>query len=168
MKYHDGAEIELLPALRSRQTISIPAADGKNWNETRPKVFQRELTRENPRLGQGLVPAIKLLKSIVSDFPKQKQLTGYHIEALALKAAAEYKGSNTPKALLIHFLGYAAERVLSPIGDPTGQSRIIDSYLGKANSIERRNISLALEGMKRRLESATTVSQWRAVFEGAP
>jgi predicted nucleotidyltransferase len=164
IKYKDKSEIQLLPALRSGQTISIAAADGKGWNDTKPKNFQRELTRANTRLNQGLVPAIKLIKSIIYDFPKQKQLTGYHIEAIALEAASGYRGPNTPKGLLIHLLGYAGERVLRPMVDSTGQSRTLDSYLGQAGSIERRNISQALEGMKRRLEAATTVAQWRAVF----
>jgi predicted nucleotidyltransferase len=164
VKYRDSSEIQLLPALRSGQTISIAAADGKGWNDTQPKVFQRELTKANDRLNKGLVPAIKLMKSIVSDFPTQKQLTGYHIEAMALETASGYRGPNTPKRLLIHLLDHAADRVLRPIVDSTGQSRTIDSYLGKADSIERRNISQALEGMKRRLEAAMTVAQWRAVF----
>ena len=164
VKYHDGSEIQLLPALRSGQTISIAAADGKGWNDTNPENFQRELTKANRRLNQGLVPAIKLMKSIVSDFPKQKQLTGYHVEALALESSFGYKGSNTPKALLTHILGFAAERVLRPISDSTGQSKTVDSYLGSANSNERRIVSQALDGMKRRLEAATTISQWRAVF----
>jgi predicted nucleotidyltransferase len=164
VKYRDGSEIQLLPALRTGQTISIAAADGKGWNDTQPKVFHRELTRANDRLNNGLVPAIKLMKSIVSDFPTQKQLTGYHSEAIALEAASGYRGANTPKALLIHLLDYAANRVLRPIVDSTGQSRTVDSYLGHADSLERRNISQALEGMKRRLEAATTVAQWRAVF----
>jgi predicted nucleotidyltransferase len=168
VKYQDGSEIQLLPALRSGQTISIAAADGKGWSDTKPKIFQHDLTKANTRLNKGLVPAIKLIKSIVSDFPKQKQLTGYHIEAMALEAAAGYRGPNTPKALLIHLLGHAADRVLRPIVDSTGQSRTVDSYLGKADSVERRNISQALEGMKRRLEAATTVAQWRAVFGEQP
>ena len=164
VRYRDGSEIQLLPALRSRQLIQIAAADGQGWNDTKPKVFQRELTAANVRLNRGLVPAIKLIKSIVSDFPSQKQITGYHIEALAVEAAAGYRGPSTPKALLIHVLGFAAQRVLAPMKDKTGQSRTVDAYLGTANSIERRNISQALEGMKRRLEAATTVAQWRAVF----
>ena len=164
VKYQDDSEIQLLPALRSRQSVLIAAADGQGWNDTKPKAFQLKLTVANTRLNRGLVPVIKLIKSIVSDFPSQKQLTGYHIEALSVEAAAGYRGPTTPKALLIHVLGFAAQRVLAPMKDRTGQSRTLDAYLGTANSIERRNISQALEGMKRRLEAATTVAQWGAVF----
>lgn len=118
----------------------------------------------NAQLNQGLVPAIKLIKSINDELPQQKRLQGIHIEAMAVEAARKYSGPNTPKALLIHILGYAADRVLKPVVDLTGQSRTVDSYLGGANSAERRNVSQALAGMKRRLEAATTVAQWRAVF----
>ena len=165
VKFQDGTEIQLLPALRSGQTISIAAADGKNWNDTQPQRFQRELTRANSRLNGGVVPAIKLFKSLNAMLPDQKQLTGYHMESLALDATRGYKGEETPRSLLLHFLGHASDRVLSPIQDKTGQSRTVDSYLGKAQSLERRNISQTLAGLKRRLEAATSVAQWSALFE---
>lgn len=165
VKYRDGTEIQLLPALRSRNTILIAAADERGWNDTKPKVFQRELSAANTKMNQGLVPSIKLLKSINSDFPKQKQLTGYHIETMAVDAIKNYDGPKTTSALLIQLFRHASERVLRPIKDKTGQDRTVDAYLGKANSMERRNISHALLAMKRRLESATSVSQWRAIFE---
>lgn len=163
--YYDDTEIQLLPALRSGQTISIAASDGTSWNDTRPKVFERQLSRANARLNYSLVPAIKLMKSIVSDFPAQKQISGYHLEALALNASSGYSGPKNPRSVLLHLLGQASQRVLKPIKDATGQSRLVDSYLGEANSIERRNASQALAGMKRRLESATTLGQWRGVLE---
>lgn len=164
VKYRDGTEIQLLPALRSKNTISIVAADGKHWNDTKPKAFQRELTAANSKMNQGLVPSIKLFKSLNSDFPKQKQLTGYHIETMAVDAVKNYDGPKTPRALLIHLLGHASERVMRPIRDKTGQTRTVDAHLGNAKSMERRNISQTLLSMKRRLGSATTVSQWQAVF----
>jgi predicted nucleotidyltransferase len=164
IKYTDGQEIQLLPALKSRSTLSIAAADGSGWSDTKPKMFQKELANANRKMNSGLVPAIKLFKSIVYDLPVQKQLTGYHIEALAVDAVKNYTGAKTPKSLLLHLLKHASERVLAPIKDTTGQSRTVDRYLGKAESLERKNISQTLFGMKRRLETATTVSQWRAVF----
>lgn len=164
VKYRDGTEVQLLPALRSRNTISIAAADGKTWNDTKPKIFQRELTAANTKMNQGLVPSIKLFKSINSDLPKQKQLTGYHIETMAVDAVKNYDGPKSPRFLLTHLLEHASERGPHPIQDKTGQDRTVDAYLGKAKSVERRNISQTLLAMKRRLESATTVSQWRVVF----
>jgi hypothetical protein len=116
-------------------------------------------------MGGSLVPTIKLVKGMVSDLPPQKQLKGYHIEALAVDAARDYAGPKTPRALLLHTLEHSSRRVLRPIGDVTGQSRIADGYLGPENSVQRRNVSQTLAGIKRRLEAATTVAQWRAALD---
>lgn len=163
--YRDGSEIQLLPALRTGNKVSIADASGKSWKETRPRAFQRQLSRENQKLNNSLVPAIKLMKSVVASLPKQQQLSGYHVESLALEAARDYSGPKTPKAVLLHALEHASNRVLRPIRDATGQSRVADAYLGQRDSTQRRNVSQALAGVKRRLEAATTVGQWRALFE---
>jgi hypothetical protein len=141
VKYKDGTEIQLLPALRSRDKIEIAGSSGKIWNDINPRIFQRKLTKSNNKMNNSLVPTIKLFKSINSGLPKQKQLTGYHIESMAVEAVKNYDGPKLPRALLSHLIGYAAERVLRPIQDKTGQARIVDAYIGKADSFERRNVS---------------------------
>ena len=165
VSYDDDEQIQLLPALRTGQTIAIAGPDGRTWSDTQPRVFEQELTRLNKSFNFALVPTIKLFKSIVAIFPEQKRLTGYHVETLLVDAAKSYRGPNVPRALLLHALDHVAQRVLKPLRDVTGQSRSVDSYLGAADSLERRNISLALMGMKRRLEAATTLGQWKAVFD---
>lgn len=168
VKYDDGSEIQLLPALRTKKVIAIAAQDGKTWNETKPKVFQKALSSANAKMNQALVPAIKLFKSLNADFPQQKQLSSYHIEALAVDATKKYKGPNTPKALLLHIIDHAADRIMRPIQDKTSQSRTVDAYLGKPDSIARLNVAQTLLGLRRRLESAGSISQWRAVFGVKP
>ena len=165
IKYTDDTEIQLLPALRSRNNISIASEDGKDWKVTKPKIVKDSLIKANQAMNQNLIPSIKLFKSINFDFPRQKQLTGYHIESMSIEAVKNYDGPKTPRDLLIHLLGYSCNRVLKPMQDKTGQSRNVDDYLGKAESIERKNISQTLIAMKRRLESSTNVSQWRNIFE---
>ena len=162
--YKDGIEIQLLPALKTGSTISIAASDGVNWNDTNPHIFQRELTRANRRLNQSLIPTIKIIKSIVSSFPNQKQLTGYHIEAMSVDASKGYRGPKTSKALILHVLEHASQRVLTPMKDATGQARTIDAYLGKASSISRRNISQTLLGVRRRLEAAKSIAEWSTII----
>ena len=164
--YRDGMEIQLLPALRKGTRVAIPNAVGKGWNETNPKAFQRALTKANERLNGSLVPAIKLVKSIVSGFAKPKQLTGYHVESLSLEAVKGYRGPGTIKALLGRIFEDASKRVLHSIKDITGQSNAVDAYLGRSRSIERRVVSDALTAVNRRLNSATTVDQWKAIIEG--
>lgn len=162
--YRDGMEVQLLPALRSGQRVLLGVPGTKGWSEVDPKKFQTSLTAANQRLGGALVPAIKLLKSINGDLPTQKQLSGYHLEALAVDAAKSYSGPSVPREVLIHFCKHASERVLKPITDITGQSRQADEYLGAANSAQRRIASQALSGIARRLETATSVDEWKAVF----
>jgi hypothetical protein len=163
--YQDGQEIQLLPALRSRQDVRIASSDGSAWQNTKPRAFERALTDSNRKMNGSLVPTIKLVKSVVSDLPPQKQLKGYHVETLAVDAARGYTGPKTPRALLLHTLEHSSRRVLRPIADVTGQSRVADGYLGPENSVQRRNVSQTLAGIKRRLEAATTVAQWRAVLD---
>lgn len=164
VRYRDGTEVQLLPSVRSRNVTSIPDASGSGWNSTNPRVFQREISRQNQRLNNAFVPTVKLMKSLVGDLPQQQQVTGYHAEALALDAVKGYLGPTTPRALLTHVVRHAAERVARPIADVTGQSRNVDEYLGAANSSRRRLVSQALSGIRRRLEAATSLTQWKGMF----
>jgi hypothetical protein len=164
VRFRDGSEVQLLPAVRKGSQVAIPDASGRGWRETDPRRFQRELSRQNERLGRVLVPTIKLVKSLVGDLPRQQRISGYHAEALCLDAAKKYRGETTPKALLSQVLDHASRRVLRPIQDVTGQSRTVDADLGPADSARRRLVSQALGGIRRRLEAATSLHQWKAMF----
>lgn len=163
--YRNGTQIQLLPAVRVRGKVAIPSATANEWNETNPKAFQKELTKANERLNGTLVPSIKLVKSIIGGLPEQKRLTGYHIESLCLESVSGYRGVKTVKGVVLHALEEASFRVLRPLGDVTGQSRVVDSYLGKANSVERRIVADAIAGIGRRLKAATTVEEWKKVLD---
>jgi len=163
--YRDGTEIQLLPAIRVESNICISNAQGNNWKEINPRKFQRMLTKANDRLNRTLVPSIKLAKSIISSFPEQKQLTGYHVESLAIEAAKGYRGSKTVQALTKQFFDKASDLVKHPIKDVTGQSRIVDSYLGNADSQKRNIAADALSGISRRLNAATSIEQWKSIVE---
>jgi len=164
--FRDGLEIQLLPAMQTGRKVVIGAFDGPGWIEINPKRFQSALTNANKRLGRSLVPAIKLLKSINADLPSQKQMKSYHIEALAVDAAKSYEGPRTPREVLIHLCGHAADRVLHPIADVTGQTRRADEYLGDQGSMQRRILAQALAGIRRRLEAASSLDEWKAIFGG--
>jgi hypothetical protein len=161
----NGNEIQLLPAIRSNSNIAISNANSDGWKEINPKVFHRELTKLNNHLDCRLVPMIKLAKSIVSSLPEQKQLSGYHVEALAIDTLKNYKGSRTIKEMLVTFFEKASQRINQPIKDITKQSKFIDDYLGKRDSTERHVVSDALAGIARRLNSAISVKQWKALIE---
>jgi hypothetical protein len=162
--FKDNTEIQLLPAKEKENIISIASQDGNTWNDTKPKEFQKELTEANSQMRNGLIPAIKLFKSINSNLNPNQRLFGYHIEALAVEASKNYLGEKTPRALLLHLLDYASNRILKPIKDVTGQSKQIDSYLGKDNNELRIKISKSLSSIKRILDTSTNLDQWRNIF----
>lgn len=163
--YRDGSEIQLLPAIRTKSAVAIPTSQGKRWNETNPQAFQRVLGRTNDRLDGTLVPCIKLFKSINSGLPKVKQLSGYHIESLCIDAVKGYRGSKTVMEVLQHTLKAASKLVLKPISDVTKQSRIVDDYLGKADSPQRRIAADALASIARKLNAATSVDTWKETID---
>jgi len=163
--YRDSTEIQLLPAILVGSNIRISNAQANDWKETNPREFQRMLTTANDRLNCALVPTIKLAKSIISSLPEQKRLTGYHVESLAIEATKGYRGSKTVQALTRQFFNKASELVKYPIRDVTSQSRIVDSYLGNANSQKRSIAADALSGISRRLNAATSIEQWKSIVE---
>jgi hypothetical protein len=163
--YTDGTEIQMLPAIRRGREICIADASGTEWKGINPKAFQRELTKANERLNFALVPTIKLAKSTLSGLPEDIRPTGYHVESLSLETTKGYRGPKTVKSLLLHVLTAASRRVLQPIADVTNQSRNVDAYLGKKNSEQRARLSLALAGIARRMNAASTVSRWKEIIE---
>ena len=164
INYKDGTEIQLLPAVRKDGLVKIPDASGSGWRETNPAAFQHKLTEQNKNLNNQLIPTIKLIKSLINDLPKQQRMSGYHIEALAVDVTKNYQGTQTPKHLLSHILGDFSDAVKTTIKDETGQSRHVDQYLGGNDSNQRIIISQAVAGIKRRLDAATSMAQWKAMF----
>ncbi|NMA30681.1 MAG: nucleotidyltransferase, partial [Candidatus Methanofastidiosa archaeon] len=69
------------------------------------------------------------------------------------------------KEMLVTFFEKASQRINQPIKDITKQSKFIDDYLGKRDSTERHVVSDALAGIARRLNSAISVKQWKALIE---
>jgi hypothetical protein len=129
------------------------------------------LTAVNQQLSGKVVPTIKLAKSILANFPERYRLNGYHIESLAIEAFRKYDGPQTTKAMLLHFLGAAKERVRQPIKDSTGQSLHVDDYLGPADNPVRRVISDTIGRVNREMQNADgarSVDQWRDILGVLP
>jgi len=156
----DDTEIQLLPALRYKHGIKI--ADGKDWSKVvKPSIFARKLTVLNQSLFGKLVPAIKLVKAIVSNFPENAKLNGYHVEALASeifafdrKDASQRPASVKVRDLLYKFFKEAPAKVRKPIKDQTGQTVHIDEYLGPQNNVRRLLVADSLERISRKLDLA--------------
>lgn len=169
--FSDGIEIQLLPAIKHGDGFKIPTGRGNDWSKIiRPDKFATRLTEVNQSNGGKVIPAIKLVKGINSQFPENQQLTSYHIESIAIEAFKSYPDSKpkTTKTMLEHFFEKASETVKSPIKDKTGQSINVDEYLGPENSVNRFQISLTLDRVYRKMKNADTVGsveEWKSILE---
>ena len=162
-------EVQLLPAMRDGERYRIAAPDGRSWSKINPRAFAEKLTQANKAQDGTLVPAIKVAKAIIAKLPKQQQLTGYHLESLAIEAFKNYDGQRTPKAMVTHLFESAVELVKAPIVDRTGQSVYVDEHLGQSNSAERRLVSQALQRVQRKLQNADaskSVETWSELVGG--
>ena len=168
--FSDGIEIQLLPAIKRGDGFKIPTGRGNDWSKViRPDKFATRLTEVNQLNSEKVIPAIKLVKGINSQFPENQQLTSYHIESIAIEAFKSYPDSKpkTTKTMLEHFFEKASETVKSPIKDKTGQSINVDEYLGPENSVNRFQISHTLDRVHRRMKNADTVGsveEWKSIL----
>jgi hypothetical protein len=166
--YSDGMEIQLLPAVRKSNRLQIPSSriEGQ-WSHVDPEKFQAGLTKYNIACEQKLVPTIKLAKAIIGQLPDEHQLSGYHIESLAIDAFRNYTGTKTTAVMLPHFFDKAKDRVLAPMTDSTGQSVHVDEYMGEASSPMRVNASHLLGRIAKRMSNATasgSLPLWKDLF----
>lgn len=94
LKFPTGVELQLLPALKDKQGIRIPSSRRENsWSHLiRPDVFAKILRYTNAKMNGKLVPTVKLSKSIISSFPEQRKLAGYHTECMAIEIFSKYHG----------------------------------------------------------------------------
>ena len=162
IRYSDG-EVQLIPAIRYKTGIKIP--DSKDWSTIiKPEAFSSQLTNLNSRLNGRLIPAIKIIKGMISGFPEKNQLNGYHVESLALRVFENFRESDFKvKRIISEFFKRAPDFVRKPIKDVTGQSTYVDEYLGKKDSITRMIVADNLERTYRQIEMADTgrlISVW--------
>lgn len=164
-----GKEVQLLPAMRDGEGYRIAAPDGRSWSKINPRAFAEKLTQANKAQDGKLVPTIKVAKAIIAALPKQQQLTGYHLESLAIEAFKNYDGQRTYKAMVTHLFERAAELVKAPVVDRTGQSVYVDEHLGQSNSAARRLVAQALQRVHRKLQNADaskSIEAWSELVGG--
>lgn len=167
VSYPDSMSLQLLPAIKTEGGLKIPSARTEGWSEINPDRFQSALTKRNAECGAKLVPTIKLAKAVIANLPEPYQLTGYHVESIAISAFRGYDGKKTTAAMLPVFFERAKELVLAPIRDKTGQSVHVDTYLGEANSQARQNVGHLFGRIAKRMRNASAAKskeQWREMF----
>ncbi|WP_366924372.1 nucleotidyltransferase [Metallumcola ferriviriculae] len=162
IKFHD-AEIQILPAAKYRDGFKIPSPDAEQWSYIRPKAFANKMSEVNSHNNGKVVPVVKLVKSIISNLPDNRRLSGYHAEALSVEIFKDYQGEKTPKKMLKHFFNEAPKYVTRPITDSTGQSIHVDDYLGQEKSLQRLIIADTIARIGRRMKNADgakSVEKW--------
>lgn len=168
VEFSDGTKIQVLPAQKTSTGLRISAQDGNSWSHViHPDKFTDKLTNVNKNNSNGVVPVIKLYKAINSKMPEESQLSGYHIEAIAINAFRNYEGSTSRKDMLTHLVDYASNAVLQPISDKTGQSIHVDDKLGSANSYERQRASAAIQRVREKIRLADeeqSTERWSELF----
>jgi hypothetical protein len=169
VKFSDGHEIQVLPAVSTATGVRISSSNGTEWSGViRPDKFANKLTSVNQSNSNKVVPVIKLYKAINSALPEDAQLSGYHIESLAINAFRNYQGSSNYKDMLLHFVEYSSKAVLSPIEDSTGQSVHVDDYLGDSASSKRTRVSTFLQttaDQMKTTDSEASIERWKKLFE---
>ena len=163
-----GNTIQLLPALKHGANYKISSPDGSKWSSIKPREFTEKLTSINKATNNKAIPTIKLAKAIISNLPSQQQLSGYHVESLAVRIFNEYKGPYTNKEMLSHFFSKDGEVVKTRLQDRTGQSTYVDEYLGSPHNVKRRTTANALDRISRSIKNADghfSIEKWRSLFD---
>lgn len=156
VKFTSGFDIQIVPAIKDKGGIRIQSSRGYDaWSHiVKPDTFAKVLRYTNMKMSGKLVPVIKLAKSIISSFPENRRISGYHTEALAIECFSNYDGPKRPKEMIKHFFSSASKFVLEPVKDKTGQSIHVDDYLEGSNSLKRKMVSDSLATIARKMQNA--------------
>lgn len=172
IKYPDGMEVQLIPALKKYSGFRIPDKNGDEWSSViRPDKFATRLTEVNKNLSGNVVRVIKIVKGINDLTSPETQLSGYHTESLAIEVFKQYPTDypKTIKRMLKFFYEKASDLVKNPICDKTNQSLHVDDYLGSSNSFQRLMLSSQLKMTFEKMETADRKGSsdlWKNIIEG--
>lgn len=163
--YRDGTQVQLLPAAERDGRTSIASEDGTAWRHIRPHKFAEKLTAVNAANGGAVVPTIKLAKAVMAGLAERRRISGYHVEAIAVDAFKHYLGRRDRLSMLVHLVNHAAEKVMRPTGDITGQSVHVDGDLGPARSAARAAVRQGLRRLANRLKGAAGGADLRRMLD---
>jgi hypothetical protein len=167
VRYPDGMELQLLPAVDIGGQMRVASNDGEVWSKIDPRAFYDALARRNAECGGKLIPTIKLAKAVLAALENNPGISGYHVESLAIEAFRGYAGVKTTAAMLPTFFERARSLALEPIQDSAGRSVQVDSDLGPANSSQRQDVSLVLGRIARQMRIASaagSIERWQDFF----
>ena len=168
VEYADKTEIQILPAIRrGTEGFRIARPGSNQWSGTvLPNRFAEKLMEVNQRNGSRVLPTIKLAKAIADCYVRKpsRKISGYHMEALAIKAFENYHGPQDPKSMLVHLFGNSITDVMTPIRDTTGQSTAVDEYMGGEGSRLRKGAATHFGQMRGNINSCRNASDFDSLF----
>ena len=168
VKYADGHEVQVLPAIRSRTGVRVADPPHNRWsNVVHPEKFAQKLTQTNQANNGRVIPAVKLTKALVERQVRSKrdEISGYHIESLAIDAFRNYNGPYDNKSMVNHLTAYASEAVRKPIRDSTGQSRNVDDYMGPEGNRRRQRAVRTFTTIRTNLNSCKSDADLDNLFD---
>jgi hypothetical protein len=168
LHYNDNIEIQLLPVLRTDNNYKIQSTPNEDsWSKINPQIFVKTLRAANMKMLGKLVPVIKIIKSIISTLPINKQINGYHTEALAIEIFSSYRGEKISRSMLKYFFDQVPKKIMIQIEDKSGQSTYVDEYLGKSYSLERKILSDTFSQLNRKIKNADgshSIRSWKELL----
>ena len=151
VEYSDGIEIQVLPAIRTKDGYRIANPSPNEWSGViHPERFANKLTKVNQARSGQVIPAVKLTKALAHHFIRSDadKISGYHIESLAIEAFRNYQGPTDLKSMVHRLTDYSSTAVHQPIRDPSGQSRYVDDYMGAQGSKARQRAAANFRKMR--------------------
>ena len=167
VSYSDGIEVQVLPAIRTKSGVRIADSKTNRWSAVvYPERFARKLTQVNQRNNGNVIPTVKLAKGLAAHMisSDKDNISGYHMESLAIEAFRNYQGPHDLKSMFRHFADFSSRAVMKPITDPTGQSRHVDEYMGQQGSVRRQRASSSFRRMRQRFEACRTTADIENLF----
>ena len=167
VKYSDGIEIQVLPAIRTKSGVRIGDPEVNRWSRVLyPDRFARKLTQVNQAHDGKVIPTVKLAKGLAAHNIRsgRDKISGYHLESLAIEAFKNYHDSHDLESMVRHFMDFSSRAVKRPITDPTGQSRHVDAYMGPVGSTRRNRASAWFQRMLQRFDACETSEELDNLF----
>ena len=168
VKYTDGHEIQLLPAIRTISGYRIANPTRNEWSGViHPERFAQKLTQVNQANRGQVIPAVKLTKALAHRLIRsdRDKITGYHIESLAVEAFRNYRGATDLKSMVRHMTDHSATAVHQPISDSTGQSRYVDDYMGGQGSAARQSAAANFRRMRDSVDRCASKADLDNLFD---
>lgn len=156
VKYHDGTEMQFIPAVRTRYGYQLP--NGNRWSKViYEERFKRDFSRTNKKCGGQLYHLVTVLKNKNNQNPSSQKLSGHHIEAMANNIFKHYPKSapRTLGAMMDYYYRYAPRQVVHRTRDKTGQSSFVDKEkLGGPASKNRQAVARHMGRVRKILQQA--------------